>query len=146
MGCLTRPFPNAGRKGASMSTSSRETLAGLHVLLVEDEYLVARLLGDQLRELGCVVVGPASTSEAAVALLKSERVDAAILDINLIQATSEPVARELRYRRCPFLFVTGYSEIGVLPNDLRGCCILAKPVDQDTLANALLQLNVAPQA
>lgn len=125
-----------------MTDPDPDRLAGLHVLVVEDEYLVAELIRDQLRELGCAPVGPAATSDEALELIKSERVDAAILDINLIQGTSEPVARELRYRRCPFVFVTGYSEIGVLPRDLRGYCILAKPVSVESLGAALRNLNV----
>ena len=54
-------------------------LKGLHVLLVEDEALVAMLLENMLDDLGCTVVGPAARLEDAQALLDNEEIDAAML-------------------------------------------------------------------
>jgi DNA-binding LytR/AlgR family response regulator len=118
----------------------REKLAGLRVLVVEDEFLAAKSLETSLRTMGCHVVGPASTVEEAIDLIKRESIDAAILDINLSPGTCEPVARALRYRSRPFVFITGYSNINVLPDDLRGHRILTKPADRMTLASAVHQL------
>lgn len=115
-------------------------LNGLRVLVVEDEFLAAKSLATSLQALGCTVVGPASTVEEALQLIKSEDVDAAILDINLSPGTSEPVARSLRYLNRPFVFITGYSNIGILPDDLRGHVILTKPTDPISLASAVTQL------
>lgn len=118
----------------------RARLAGLRVLVVEDEFLAAKSLETSLRSLGCEVVGPASTVEEAIDLIKRESIDAAILDINLSPGTSEPVARSLRYINRPFVFITGYSNISVLPDDLRGYVILTKPTDPVSLASAVSQL------
>lgn len=56
---------------------------GRRILIVEDEHLLAIELEDELRELGAVVVGPASSVDAGMALLRLETVEGAILDINL---------------------------------------------------------------
>jgi two-component sensor histidine kinase len=119
---------------------------GRRVLVVEDDLLVAQSLARQLEEVGCVVVGPVPTAEEACTLLKEESIDAAVLDINLSPGTSAPVARALQYRRCPFVFVTGYSSLRNLPDDLRGQRVLAKPVDRETLADAISSLVHASPA
>ena len=123
-----------------MVGSSNETLSGLRILVVEDDFFVARSLGILLEALDCVVVGPASTVEEACRLVKEEEIDAAVLDIALSPGTSAPVARALQYRNRPFLFVTGYSSIGMLPDDLRGHRVLLKPVDCDTLCEAVQEI------
>ncbi len=112
----------------------------LRVLVVEDDFLVAKAIEVLLRSCGFTVIGPASTTQEAVNLIKQHPIDVAVLDINLSSGTSEPIARALRYRNCPFLFITGYSNINMLPDDLRGYRILTKPVDRDTLCAAITEL------
>ncbi len=124
----------------AINAQLKDKLKDLRVLVVEDEFLAAKSLETSLRKMGCEVVGPASTVDEALAFIKSRTIDAAILDINLSPGTSEPVARALRYRNCPFVFITGYSNISVLPDDLRGCLILTKPTDPVSLAAAVGQL------
>jgi CheY-like chemotaxis protein len=111
--------------------------AGLRVLVVEDDFFVAKSLGLLLEALGCTLVGPASTSDEALELIKHEALDAAVLDITLSPGTSAPVARALLYRGYPFTFITGYSSVGMLPDDMRGYRVLHKPVDCETLCSAL---------
>jgi two-component sensor histidine kinase len=112
-------------------------IGGRRVLIVEDDLLVAQSLASHVQSLGCEVIGPAATSEDACAIVKSRPVDAAILDINLSAGTSAPVARALAGRHTPFTFVTGYSNLKTLPDDLRGQRVLCKPVDKETLSRAL---------
>lgn len=88
-------------------------LAGLRVLAVEDEPVVAMALEDMLADLGCTVVGPALRLEEALRLVDETEFDAAILDVNLGSATSYPVAAALRRRGIPFAFATGYGGAGV---------------------------------
>jgi DNA-binding response OmpR family regulator len=123
-----------------MQRLEHPNLKGFRVLVVEDDFLAARSLENTLRELGCEVIGPASTAEHACGLIKQDDVDAAILDINLSPGTCEPVARALRYRSRPFVFITGYSNINVLPDDLRGQRVLTKPADRATLIAAVEHL------
>ena len=89
-------------------------LRGLHLLLVEDEYLLALGLAEVATDLGADVFGPVASVEDALALVhKLPELDAAILDINLGDATIYPVADALRARGVPFFFSTARD--GVSP-------------------------------
>ncbi len=78
--------------------------------------------------------------EDACELAKTATLDAAVLDIALSPGTSAPVARALLYRGCPFVFVTGFSNVDMLPEELRGYRVLLKPVDAETLRSAIHSL------
>ena len=84
-------------------------LAPLRVLVVEDEPLVAIMLEDALQDFGYQVVGPVENLKAAIQLAASERLDAAVLDINIDGTISEAVADQLMARSIPFLLVSGYQ-------------------------------------
>ena len=115
-------------------------LKGLRVLVVEDDFDVAEALRAVLVSAGCEVVGPVSTVEDACELAKTATLDAAVLDIALSPGTCAPVARALLYRGCPFVFVTGFSNVDMLPEELRGYRVLLKPVDAETLRSAIHSL------
>jgi CheY-like chemotaxis protein len=107
------------------------------VLVVEDEAMVAILIEDLLADLGCVVVGSASTAAEAMTLAAAGQFDAALLDVNLGEGeTSFAVAEALRRAGLPFAFLTGYGPAGVRP-DLRDVPVLAKPVDVAELGRFL---------
>ena len=46
----------------------QDSPAGLRILVVEDEMLIAILIEDMLQDLGCHVVGPVSRLDAALRL------------------------------------------------------------------------------
>ena len=81
----------------------------VRVLVVEDEAIVAIDIADQLTEAGFEVVGPAPSVAKALKLIEHVGCDIAVLDVNLRDETAEPVARELRLRRTPFLFLSAVS-------------------------------------
>jgi len=108
------------------------TLDGKRILVVEDEALVSMLIEDFLHDIGCDVVGTASTLEDALAKSSALDLDAAILDINLSGKLSYPVATILASRRIPFLFATGYGMAG-LPVDLKDVPVLSKPFGLEQL-------------
>ena len=103
-------------------------LAGLRILVVEDETLVAMLLEDMLGDLGCEVVATASRVPQAVEIARdvAQVFDVAILDVNVAGETITPVAQALSDRATPFVFATGYGESGV-PEAFRGRPTLQKP-------------------
>lgn len=86
-------------------------LSGLRILLVEDEYIVAETTAETLREFGAEVVGPASRLASGLALGRSERIDAAVLDINLNGERSDAIADLLRARGIPYILATGYGAL-----------------------------------
>lgn len=89
-------------------------LQGRRVLLVEDESLVAMLGEDMLLDLGCEVE-VAMRLDKAIALARGADLDMAILDVNLGDACSYPVADALFERGIPFIFATGYGLSGIEP-------------------------------
>jgi CheY-like chemotaxis protein len=101
-------------------------LAGLRILVVEDEFLVAMELSRMIRELGAEVVGPVSTVAAATELLQRSQVEGAVLDIKLGHESSAAVADDLRARGVPVVVTTGYAE-EMLPQSLADAPRLAKP-------------------
>lgn len=122
-----------------MSFQSRSArIAGLRVLVVEDNFFIARSLAKDLNDLECVVVGPVSNVDDATRIAREDQLDLALLDINLTPGTSEPIARALQYRRTPFIFITGYNNLGVLPDDLRGQRVLHKPITTESLEPAIV--------
>src|ERR1700761_7215194 len=102
-----RPTNNAGLAEGSQISSQ------LRILVVEDEAMIAMLIEDMLSDLGCVPVGPAYNAEQALELIRSERFDAAILDVNLGGQRTTPVAEALHRKSIPFFFATGYGPAGI---------------------------------
>lgn len=118
-------------------TDAGAALAGRRVLVVEDEYFLADDMAQALQKLGAEVIGPVPTRDKAMALLSSgERIDAAVLDINLKGQTVFPVADALKERGIPFVFTTGYTE-STVPPTYRDAPRWEKPFNPQDLANAL---------
>jgi|HubBroStandDraft_4_1064222.scaffolds.fasta_scaffold639065_1 CheY-like chemotaxis protein len=109
------------------------------VLLVEDEMLVAWLIEDMLADLGCAVIGPASSVNQALAMIDAEAIDAAVLDLNLDGQMSYPVADVLAAHGVPFVISTGYDK-DTLPDDYRARPVLQKPMQRSELSDALAKL------
>ena len=105
---------------------------GLRVLIVEDEFLLALSLEDDLVLAGCVTIGPFSNLGDATQATRREEFDLAILDVNLGGEPIYPLAEELLARGKPFLLVTGYGAES-LPPHFRNLPRLPKPYDVATL-------------
>lgn len=112
----------------------------MHVLVVEDEYLIAMDIVAALKHAGCEVAGVAGTVSKALRLLHDRRCDAAVLDANLDGDSAEPVAKALLQRGIPYLVVSGYST-GQRPGLLATAPFLAKPCMLDDLVAAVLALE-----
>lgn len=115
---------------------SNQRLAGLSVLVVEDESIVYFLFENSLKQLGCASVWRARNVETARALLEQRRPDAAILDVNLNGELAYPVAIRLDDLGIPLVFVTGYDRRG-MPPFWADRPVLEKPFTAEKLAAAL---------
>ena len=94
---------------------SDTVLAGLKILVVEDEVLVSLLIEDILTEEGCTIVGPFDRVPAALRAARDEAIDLALLDVNVAGVKVYPVAEILAARRIPFLLLSGYGRQAVPP-------------------------------
>ncbi len=115
-------------------------LAGLRVLVVEDDMMVCLLIEDMLADLGCLVVGPAGRLDEAFVLAEMGNFDCALLDMNLNGQSIFPVADVLRERNCPFAFATGYGDSRLREVD-KGALVLQKPFRNGDLARVLGELR-----
>ena len=107
-----------------MSTAS---LRGRSILVVEDDYMIAQDVQEELEDAGAAVVGPVPSVGDALRLIGSEPIDAAVLDVNLGEERSFPIAEALEARAIPFLFATGYNS-GDIPEEWRRAVIVMKPL------------------
>jgi len=112
-------------------------LAGLKILIVEDDALVALNLQDFVESLGCTVVGPAGRLAQALTVLDREEVDGAVLDINLHGEMVYPLAERLAERGIPMLFCSGYAFTAAVPEKFAHCAQVAKPCAEHTLRTAM---------
>ncbi len=115
-------------------------LAGLRVLVVEDDTLIAVNIEEVLQDLGCVVIGPVGRLDAAMRMADHEALDAAILDINVRGGHIYPVAERLRSRGILFALASGYGD-WALPQAFRDQARLTKPFTARELAAQVLALR-----
>jgi len=114
-----------------------QDLKGCRVLLIEDEYYIADDLGQRLSAHGAVLLGPAPTLEKALALVQeAERIDGAVIDLNLRGEAAFPVADALAARNVPFVFATGYAA-SVIPARYEHVPRWEKPYHLEELVQAL---------
>jgi DNA-binding response OmpR family regulator len=110
------------------------------ILVVEDEPFIALELKATIEEAGGKVVGPVGSVSAALALLQTCVIAAAVLDVQLIDRDVTPVAEALVARGVPLVFQSARS----LPPDLLSRCpdaiVFKKPISAETLNAALSAL------
>ncbi len=120
-------------------------LAGLKVLVLEDNALVAMHIEEMLGEAGCNVVATIDTVGRALEFIRTQSVDAAVLDVNLKGEKVFAVAEELMARNVPFVFSSGYGE-RFLPPQFDAAPHLSKPFEPETLWQTLAQACAAKAA
>lgn len=128
-----------------MVGESPREVAGLRVLVVEDELLTAIELEALLKERGCIVVGPAAGVDQALALLDDNgEPDIALLDINLGGRLVTPVAEALRQRGVPFALLTADARLAAGEPVLEQAPCLEKPLSYKSIVDAVAQLAHQP--
>lgn len=106
----------------------------IKVLIVEDEFLVAKLLGRNLtRFFGYEICGPVATGEKAIERVEEDRPDIILMDIRLASDMNGiEAARQIKSRyNIPVIFVTGYSasEFTTQLQELDSVAFLEKPLE-----------------
>ena len=129
------PIPPADL--ATTIAPSRAPLAGEAVLLVEDNLIIALDAEDVLLQLGAGRVMPCASVRQALGEIDADPPEIALLDINLGNETSFPIADRLLERAVPFLFATGYGDAAQLPERYADIPIVQKPYTITSIAEAL---------
>jgi CheY-like chemotaxis protein len=115
------------------SDSRTRPQKGQRVLVVEDEPFIAMELQALLESEGHTVVGPALNLERARKLVDGEQFDLVLLDINMGDEKSTPIAIELLDLGISFAFVTGYADAGFMPSRLQAVPRINKPYGLDEI-------------
>jgi len=111
---------------------------------VEDEFLIAMDLSDILEQAGYEVLGPVATVGTALNLLTVQRPDACLLDVNLRNENSAPLAERLKVEKVPFLLSSAYgAETLAQYAAFRGITNIGKPAPAHlpTLIANLLKMH-----
>ena len=112
---------------------------GRRVLVVEDEPLIAMLVGDWLVELECEVAGTVNSVPSALRIVEREPLHAALLDVNLGGQDSFGLADALIAARVPVAFMTG-QDGSSLPERFSSAPVLCKPFDFTAMEMLLARL------
>lgn len=107
------------------------------ILIVEDEPLVAMDAKASVEACDHMVAAVAGSVAEALDVLKSRRVDGALLDFDLGHETSVRVAEELDKRRIPYAVVTGAPLSVVIGSGIGRDAIHCKPADYGRVLAAL---------
>ncbi|WMT90236.1 response regulator [Pelagibacterium sp. H642] len=103
-------------------------IAGKCVLVVEDDYVLAREVCNDLKSHGVHVLGPAPTVHYANLIIGKRRLDGAILDIKLFGEEVYELVDVLTARGVPIVFATAYQDDRIDAR-YRSVDTLHKPLD-----------------
>lgn len=121
-------------------TAPPKFLAGRTALLVEDSLIISLDAEDILVRLGADNVVTQATAQGAIDYLETATPSLAVLDINLGDRTSFPVANRLLDLNVPFVFASGYGEQASLPIEHRNRPVVQKPYTLEKVAAYLVEL------
>ena len=114
-------------------------LAGVRLLLVDDDPAVREVTGLMLRELGCSVTEAGSGSEALVLMEQGLEIDIVAADVAMPGMNGPELVRQIR-KRLPtiaVLLITGYADPALAEEADGSLVTLRKPFRQADLARAV---------
>jgi DNA-binding NtrC family response regulator len=127
-----------GDQGRATSTAAEAASNSVRrVLLVEDSMLIALDAEETLIQGGIADVAVAGNVAAALAEIEKSLPDFALLDFNLGNETSEPIAEELTNLGVPFCYATGYGDALERMSLAPPCGVLTKPYSKDDIMRAV---------
>ncbi len=91
-------------------------MAGVRVLIVEDEYITSTALKDALEDMGYVAIGVATTEDEAMTIARKEKPDLILMDI-VLKAGSSGISAAGKIREelnIPVIYLTAHSSPDLL--------------------------------
>lgn len=113
-----------------------DDLDGCSILVVEDEAITAIDTTAIIEMAGGRVLGPAYSLSQGFACLRYERIDCALLDVNLHDELVFKLADALAERGVPIVFVSAHA-FNIVPPHHRGCGLVRKPFSTHNLIRAI---------
>ena len=122
------------------AAAARGALQGLRILVVEDEYMIAQEIADVLADAGAETLGPVPSVVEALRMIEAaERIDCALLDVNVGNEPVWPVADMLLARGVPMVLATGY-DASAIPRAYAHLPRCEKPASGQDLTRALARV------
>jgi CheY-like chemotaxis protein len=124
------------KSGATKAVLEATTMKSLRILVVENDVLIATLMGDMLEDMGHRVCATEATEADAIAAAARHNPDLMIVDLRLGDGSGLSAITEIcRISPVPHLFVTGdMSLIAALRPD---AVAVQKPFREADLAQAI---------
>jgi DNA-binding response OmpR family regulator len=114
-----------------------DLLAGMRILVLEDEVLIAMDVEQLCRDSGAAgVVVARSLAEIDPDRAASE-FDAAIVDVMLGGTSTLAFARHIQERNVPFVFASGYTDLDEIFSAFPGVSVVGKPYSGSDLVEAV---------
>jgi light-regulated signal transduction histidine kinase (bacteriophytochrome)/CheY-like chemotaxis protein len=135
--CISRSSDAPLQQTALEPASSAPIVAPAHVLLVEDNLIIALDTEMAMLAMGVQTVVIVSNVAAALASIRDKAPDFALLDVNLGAETSIDVAKELKRRGVPFVLATGYGEQVSFGDGFDDVQMIRKPYTADSLRRVM---------
>lgn len=122
-----------------------DPIAGKCVLVVEDDYVLAREVCNDLANHGAHILGPAPTIHYASLIIGRRQLDGAILDIKLFGEEVYDLVDQLRGRGIPIVFATAYQPEQIDAR-YRNIDVLSKPLDFQRLRRKVADFQPIPMS
>ena len=107
------------------------------VLVLEDNIIIAMDAEQMLTQMGAADVALAADVSEALAHIDKSDITFALLDVNLGDETSEPVAEKLREKNIPFVFATGYGDAISMLDRFPDAPVVKKPYSSAAIERAV---------
>lgn len=121
-------------------TASSSPLHGRQILVVEGDYIIAQDTAKVLLEAGAQVLGPVPSLGKTLHLIAmGNRIDCAVLDVNLGNKSSWLLVDVLLERGVPVLLATGYSS-DATPQAYAHLPRCEKPLSNQDVTSAIVRL------
>lgn len=108
------------------------------ILVVEDEYLLALGIVDEIEDHNGVVIGPVTTLEQGFTALRDHAPDACILNIRLGPNMVYDLADKLLERDIPFIFASAETRENI-PDRFDNVPLHGKPIEMIKAASGLIR-------
>jgi DNA-binding LytR/AlgR family response regulator len=115
----------------------------LRIIIADDERPAREFLKSILREFEDVeIVGEAENGAEAIEIIKREKPDLALLDLQMPEITGLEVVKMLRKSQMPLVaFVTAYDEFAVQAFEVNAIDYLLKPIEKSRLWETLQRVS-----
>lgn len=112
-------------------------LQGLHILVVEDDALIALDCQQSLQDAGATLVEIAKSISEVRSLLSHTNFDVAVIDVFLGTETGIPIAELMVDVGTAFVFCSGTTIDVELPSALKGAVTIQKPYSTSGLIGVI---------